>query len=346
MKEPGKRRWWAWAVSLALAGILLWLALRGTDWRHLWRIIAGAQPRFLAAAAALTCLSYFIRAARWRILLNAETHLRLAPVFWANMAGYLGNTLLPARAGELIRSFLISSRSSLGTAYVLTTAIGERLMDAIALVLWSGVLLARVEPKPLWLSDVSRSMALAGAAGLLVVLALPHTECWLRLLIRRAPLPASFRQRLEDWSSQVLLGLRAFHDFGRFAAFTLMTAGIWLLDAVATITGAEALGLHFSFPVAMLLIAGMGLGSSLPSTPGYVGIYQFVAVSVLTPFGIDQDAALAYIFVAQALGAGITLLFGFPGLCQAQALGASGQRGAQITMRSTSSTEISSSRRS
>jgi uncharacterized membrane protein YbhN (UPF0104 family) len=53
--------------------------------------------------------------------------------------------------------------------------------------------------------------------------------------------------------------------------------------------------------VAFLLIVGLGLGSALPSTPGYVGIYQFVAVSVLVPFGFSKTDAVAYILVAQAL---------------------------------------------
>jgi len=54
--------------------------------------------------------------------------------------------------------------------------------------------------------------------------------------------------------------------------------------------------------VALLLIAGMGLGSALPSTPGYVGIYQFVAVTVLVPFGFSRSDALAYSLVLQAFG--------------------------------------------
>jgi uncharacterized membrane protein YbhN (UPF0104 family) len=48
-------------------------------------------------------------------------------------------------------------------------------------------------------------------------------------------------------------------------------------------------------------MAGLGLGSSIPSTPGYVGIYQFVAVSILTPFGISREGAIAYILVSQAI---------------------------------------------
>jgi uncharacterized membrane protein YbhN (UPF0104 family) len=80
------------------------------------------------------------------------------------------------------------------------------------------------------------------------------------------------------------------------------------------IAGGRALGLTFSFRVALLLLTGLGLGSALPSTPGYVGIYQFVAVTVLTPFGIGRDEALAYILVSQVLGSLIVLAFGLPGL--------------------------------
>ena len=76
---------------------------------------------------------------------------------------------------------------------------------------------------------------------------------------------------------------------------------VWMLDALSTLIGMHALGLATSLPVALLLITGLGLGSALPSTPGYVGIYQFVAVSVLTPFGFSRTNAIAYILLAQAL---------------------------------------------
>ena len=64
--------------------------------------------------------------------------------------------------------------------------------------------------------------------------------------------------------------------------------------------------------MAFLLLTGIGLGSSLPSTPGYLGVYQFVAMTVLTPFGFSRDAALAYILVAQALGYAVILILAPP----------------------------------
>ena len=82
-------------------------------------------------------------------------------------------------------------------------------------------------------------------------------------------------------------------------AFLGLTAVIWCLDAVTVVTVAE--GLSMSFRVSFLLIAALGLGSALPSTPGYVGVYQFVAVAVLTPFGFVRDNAIAFILMYQVL---------------------------------------------
>jgi len=315
MKEASKgRRLWSWILAVPLAAVLLYFALRGVDWGRVWQTIAGAQWRYLAAAALCSCFSYFLRSLRWRILLNAEERLSVGAVFCATMAGYLGNSFLPARAGELVRTLFVSSRSSLSKTYVLTTALSERLSDVIALVLWSSIILIGVQPKPAWMNDVSRTTATVAALGALIIAVLPHTGGLCRNLIERLPMPSALRPRLLHLVDQVLLGMRAFHHVGRFAGFASLTLAIWVSDTCSTMIGAYGLGIHLSFSHAMLLLTGMGLGSALPSTPGYVGIYQFVAVTVLVPFGISRDAALAFILVAQALSYVVVLTLGLPSL--------------------------------
>ncbi len=309
---------WSWVLSTLLAGILLYFTLRHVDWNRVWHTILGARWDYLAITAALTTFSFFLRALRWRILLNAETWFSVGTVFWANMAGYLGNNFLPARAGELIRTYLISNRSSLSKTYVLTTALSERLMDVIALVLWSSLVLLGVNPKPRWMQDLSRTMAMVAGAGAIAIMVLPHTGGLVENLLQRIPLPERLRPLLMRLTVQILSGLRAFHDWGRFTGFTLLTVAIWISDAFGVMVGGRALGLTISFRVAMLLLTGLGLGSALPSTPGYVGIYQFVAVTVLTPFGIDRDLALAYILVAQVMASLVFLAWGLPGLYRLQ----------------------------
>lgn len=304
----------SWALSIAVSGILLYFALRGVKWPDVWRAIAAAQWRYIAAAAAIVSGSSLLRAVRWRILLNAQASLGVPAVFWALMAGYLGNSFLPARAGEVLRSVLISRRSALSNTYVLTTALAERLMDAIALVLCSSVVLLTVKPMPRWMEDLSRTVAIAALAGGLGVLLLPHAEGLVHRLLRIVPGPEGIRKRLVHLAEEVLLGLRAFHDWRRMGGFVFLTAAIWTADTCFSIALAWALGMQLAFRVALLLIAGLGLGSALPSTPGYVGVYQFVAVTVLAPFGISRDSALAYILVTQALSYAVIAAYGVPGL--------------------------------
>jgi len=299
-----------------LAAVLLYFSVRGVNWGRVGSTIASAHWGWLAAAAGFITFSSFVRGLRWRILLNATAYFSVGTVFWANMAGYLGNNLLPARAGELVRSYLISRRSSLSTTYVLTTALSERLMDVIALVLWSSLVLLGMNPKPRWMEDLSRTMAIIAGIGAVAILVLPHTGEWLEKVIEKIPMPAHPRERLIRLTHQILLGLRAFHDWKRLAGFVALTIVIWLSDAAGTMVGAHALGLEIRFPVALLLLTALGLGSALPSTPGYVGIYQFVAVNVLAPFGMSKDDAMAYILVAQALAYIIVIAFGLPGLYQ------------------------------
>jgi len=312
MKSSGKGRVWSWILAIPLAAFLLYWSLRGVDWKTVWSTIAGANWKLLAAACLFTCFSFFVRSLRWRILLNAEDNLSVGAVFCATMAGYLGNAFLPARAGELVRTLIVSGRSSLTKTYVLTTALSERLMDVIALVLWASLILLGVHSKPDWMGAVARTMAIAAGLGALAIAVLPHAGGLCRNLIRRLPLPPALRGRLAHLVDQVLLGMRAFHQVGRFVGFVALTIAIWLGDTAGTMVAAHALGLAVSFSMAILLLTGLGLSSALPSTPGYVGIYQFVAVTVLVPLGIPKSGALAFILMMQAYGYVVLLLLGLP----------------------------------
>jgi uncharacterized protein (TIRG00374 family) len=307
---------WRWAFAIGLAAVLLYKALNGVEWSRVWRTVVAARWQYLAGGALISVVSYFLRALRWRILLNAGVTqpLPVRMVFRANMAGYLGNNILPARAGEVIRSLIVSSQSALSRAYVLTTALGERMMDAIVLVLWGSLTLSQVPSKPTWMEGVARTMALVAGAGAVTLTVLPHAGGLVQRVVHRLPFPPALKERLRLMAGQILLALRAFHHVRRFVGFAAFTVAIWSADAASMMVSSRGLGLHMHLAAAVLLLTAMGLGSALPSTPGYVGIYQFVSVTVLGPFGIGRDEALAYSLVTQALGYVVIAILGAPAL--------------------------------
>ena len=309
-----------WAGALALAAVLLYFSLRGIEWRQVWRILTRADLRYVGLALGLAWAALIFRAIRWRILLQSRGPVTIPAAFWATSAGYLGNNFLPGRAGELVRTVMVSAESGLGRTFVLTTALSERMCDAITLVLISSVVLLTLPVRPGWFDRAARPFAILGFAAVTLIAVLPRLERLWRHLLLRFPLPHTLRDKLLHVMEQVLSGIRAFHDAGRVFRFFISTMVIWVLDGFGTVAGMHALGMSITLPLAFLLITGLALGSALPSTPGYVGIYQFVAVSVLTPFGFSRTNAIAYILLAQALQYVLITFWGLLALARARGL--------------------------
>ena len=290
-----------WTFALTLAIVLLYYSLRGIDWRQVGLTLKTTELSYLALMLLAGTVTLFLRALRWRVLLQAGGSVKVATAFWATCAGYFGNNYLPARAGELVRTMMVDSEAGLGRTFVLTTALSERIVDAITLVFVSSVVLLTLPTRPGWYGPAAKPFAIVGICGALGIAILPRLERFWKYLLARIPIPDGLRARLLHILEQILFGLRAFHDGRRLFLFMGLTALIWLLDAFGFMMGGLSVGISLTLPIACLLITGLGLGSALPSTPGYVGIFQFVAVEVLTPFGFPRAAVIAYMVLVQVL---------------------------------------------
>lgn len=299
-----------WLVAVAIAAVLLDISLRGIDWSQVGRILLRARWGYVAVWIVVGSIALVLRAVRWRVLLQSRTAVRLSTAFWATAAGYFGNNFLPARAGELIRTVMVSAETGLSKSFVLTTAMTERLCDGVTLVLIASVVLFALPNPPGWLAHAARPFAVAGVCGALAVAFSPMLDGLSRRVIAILPVRTEYRNKLLGILEQILTGATALHNMRRLTKFVAVTGVIWLLDAVGVQIGMRALGQNVSLQVALLLITGLGLGSALPATPGYVGIYQFVAVSVLVPFGLSKTDAIAFILLSQALNYVGTAIWG------------------------------------
>jgi uncharacterized protein (TIRG00374 family) len=313
-KIQNRRSRWLLIFTLLLASLLLYITLHGLDWNAFWVSIRYGHYEFLLLTIPITSINYFIRALRWSCLINSEKKIPLISIFWANMVGYMGNDYLPARAGELIRSAYLGRQNGLGTSFVLATALVERLLDVIALVLIGSIsLLVQSNISPL-LANALRFMAFAGTAGLIVIIAAPFQEKLIRSIVTSIPLPEKYSLMISQQISRFLTGIRSLHNGRRLGLFILLTAAIWLIDAFANTLGVRIISQTLTIRQALIFLAALGLSSAIPSTPGYIGVYQFVAVSVLAPFGFSRANALAYILISQILHYLLVSFLGLIGL--------------------------------
>lgn len=300
-----------YSIAILLAGIFLYFALRGLDWAAFMASLQNANYWFIILILIWSSITNGVRAFRWRILLAAEKYIPLSKVFWANMAGYLGNNILPARAGEWIRASYVSAENELSFLFCLATGLVERLIDLIALVILGMLALSVSGLLSGTLQNAIKAMSVVALVGLVALLILPYFGNKLHQIVQMLPiLNIPTREKVSRWLDQFLQGIAALHHPTRAIAFILFTGLIWLLDAIGVLLLAHALHLRFSLVEAFLLLAGLGLSSAIPSTPGYIGIYQFVAVVVLQPFGISNADAIALIIFLQVSGLIIVVFWG------------------------------------
>jgi glycosyltransferase 2 family protein len=300
-------------LAIVLAGILLYAAFRGVDLAEIWAILHRVRPSYVTVVLLLCTVAYLLRAVRWRVLLRSEGQTpTLRSVFAATMVGYMANGYLPARAGEVIRSAMLGSSTGRGTSFVLATALSERLLDAIALVLIGAGTVPFVVGLPSELRAALFAMGIIGLLGLVCLLVAPRIEGSLSKWVSRLPLPARLHGPLGTMLTRFLMGMRACQRPRTAAAFAALTAIIWLNDAFTWTVLARAFQLSLSLPQAFVLLAALGLSSAIPSTPGFIGVYQFVAVAVLPLFGYSREHALAYILMVQAIAYFMFTALGLP----------------------------------
>jgi hypothetical protein len=312
--KANKKPVWYWLVTGVLAVALLTLALRGISWEEMGATAGRSRPEILVLVFGLTIINLFFRGIRWGILLSGENKLQPLTMFWATADGYLGNALLPARAGELIRSAIVGIKTGIGTSFVFATALTERIVDAVVLVLVGMIFLPTLPGFPDWIPTALNIMAIIGVAGLLLLILLPFIEGFIRKVMHALPLPENWKAKLSEILGRFVLGTRAFVNPIRAAGFLSLTPVIWLLDGFITVELAKAMSLVLTIPQALLLMVGLGLASALPSTPGYLGIYQFVATTILPVFGFTRSEALTFILFYQGIGILVYLLLALIGI--------------------------------
>ncbi len=316
--NKGRQSRWYVLGTLVLAVVLLILALRGVEWAQLLSVLGRSQLNLLLLACTTQLLSYAVRSLRWRMLLSAEKSIALLDVFSATMVGYLGNNFLPARAGELMRAVLLGHRTGLSKSFILGTILTERLIDVVAVVILGGSVLLLSDTMqtaaPNWLMSAVRGAGLTGLAVIAGLLALRRWRNAYQRWFFGLPLSAAVRVRIITVARNFWIGVQSFRRSAHGAGIVSLTIAVWSLEVVTALSVAYALALSLAPLAALFLLVTLALSSAAPSTPGYVGVYQFVAVTVLALFDFSASEAVAYIIALQLVSYLIVTPWGLWGL--------------------------------
>lgn len=281
---------------LVSAGLLVYF-FRDVDLRVIASHLQGTLWSFLALSVILNTVSLWMRAWRWGFLFPPgprPTHL-----FRALLVGYMGNNLLPLRAGELVRIY-VASRHGPRFWTTFATVVVERVLDGLAVgLIVAGLLLVVPLPGEVrWPILVFLGIEVV-AMGLLALIATAPGVCrvLIETLFRRV---GWVERRLLDLLATMTEGLRGLRAPGHTLPIVLSSVGVWLLFALSVWTALHAAHLDLPLLAAFTVLAFLGLGVSLPSSPGFVGIVQAATVLALALFAVPRTEALSFSLLLHA----------------------------------------------
>ena len=288
-------------LAVGLFAYFLWRAPLG----EVVRRIEGIHAGWLAVSIALALLSYFLRALRWGVILSPVGRASVQDLWGCTAAGFATSTVLPARAGEVVRPLLLSGRTGLPAAGTLASIVTERLADlATVVALFSvAVFAARAPLTHSWIvplrrgADVIAGGLVVGAAAVLVLL--HYREAAVPRAARLAP--ERWRDPVERFLQHVLDGVEVVRKPVQLVQLALWSLAVWTVIGLQVVALARAFGLRFGFGETYILIAISVIGLSVP-TPGGVGGFHAVTQFALTElFGVGLGTASAFALVHHAV---------------------------------------------
>jgi uncharacterized protein (TIRG00374 family) len=289
-----------------LAALILWLFGRTLNWAEVREAVSQSDKRLLVLAAVFVCVTYLLRAYRWRALLAPLTPASMRELFVATTVGF-GAVFIFGRAGEIVRPVVLPLRDRrVRPAASFVTIMVERVCDSMAVVVLFAVNL-------LWISAPAGREAefgrvrLAGlvllAVGLLGVAGLAWFERrskravhWVnQRLIERSYVSARIRRAIVGTLEQLASALSILADARELAVTVGWTALVWAVIVLADWLIIRAFGLPFS-PAQAIFVMGFALVGSLVPTPGgAAGAFHVATMAGLVFLGVgrEQGAAIA-----------------------------------------------------
>ncbi|MCB0001444.1 MAG: flippase-like domain-containing protein [Anaerolineae bacterium] len=302
--------------GVAVSVVFLYLAVRGLDLKEVVHWLAEADYYWLFPAIAIYFVGVWGRTWRWHYMLRPIKVIPLIRLFPITCIGYMGNNVFPARAGEVLRAYVLKRSEDVSMSSSLAMIVVERVFDGLVMLLFVFIALP-FAPVPSSLRALVIAASGLFLAALLVFITLASkpglAEKIYERTIRRF-LSETMQEKVDGFIYRFMEGLYFFRNGSDVIMVFVTSVFIWLAETFKYWFIMQAFvhmdaGFPVPFFVLMLMNGIVNLATTLPSAPGYIGTFDAPGVAVLEAYGVRGSVAFGYTIVLHAaLWVPITLL--------------------------------------
>jgi len=309
---------WRVIVGLAVSAVFIYLALRGLKLSAFVAALRGADYIWLVPGIAAYFLAVAARTWRWHTMLRHIEDVPVYPLFRIVCIGYMGNNIYPARAGEVLRSYVLKRAYGIRMTASLPTVIIERLFDGLTMLafVFAAFPFVRFDSAALaGYQTLIIALTLLFVFALVVFLVLAARPGWTRSLYTRAVhllLPPRYHERMLDTAGRFLLGFESLARGRQVFMIFATSVLVWLFETLKYWFVMHAFHFEVSFFTLMLMNGVVNLATTIPGLPGHWGTFDLPGIAILVAAGVDRAIAAPYTLVLHvALWLPVTLLGAF-----------------------------------
>lgn len=286
-------------IGIVISIACLFLAMRKVEWSGFYLALKEVNYIWVVVAFILSGLSFIPRSIRWWYLLLPVKRTKFSSNFSSMTIGFMANSILPLRAGEVIRAYAISRAEKISGSASFATIVVERVFDLFTLLIFFFLVLG-LFPFPELIrkgSFIALAFAILSLAFLLFLKKRGNSAVVsLNSLI--GFLPPKWKESINKFLLSFLSGLDILGKKGLILKSIFWSLIVWGIYASVSFSLFKAFGFDLSFYHAYILMVILCLGIMLPSAPGFVGTYHYFAVLGLALLGIEGDPAFSFAVVA------------------------------------------------
>ncbi|MGA3025621.1 MAG: lysylphosphatidylglycerol synthase transmembrane domain-containing protein [Bryobacteraceae bacterium] len=289
MPEPARREIaskYLFAATNLIALICFAWVLAGTNWHALGDHVRHLNWWWIAVAVVSDLLVYVLQAWRWCLVLAP-----VAPIpFWqavrAVYVGLFANEVLPFKAGEIIRCFLLGRWNDIPISVTLASALIERIFDGFWLIASLGLAVQftpHVHP-----------FILRAGAFLTLLVAVCAVFLAIAMYWKEQALDAVANTPWLGWAHVLikdlhLIGHSRYLYFAWLASLPYLLLEVLPIYALLRAYGPPLSGL--SMKMAFVMMVFLRLGSAVPQAPSNIGLFNLAAARTLEMFAVAKDMA-------------------------------------------------------
>ncbi len=278
------------AIGLAVSVVFLYFTLRSVDLRKMVASVRTVDVTLLLMAAACFAAHFVVRAVRWRIVVNPIQRVGVRSLLRATVVGFAANNVFPLRLGEFVRALMLTLTEPVPLASAVTTVVLVRLLDMVAMgTMFVTVLVVFPLPAAVRQGALFAIPIYLAALAFLLALKFREEQALKLLAMLLKPFPARLASGVLSLVRAFLPGLEALRSGWELAKAALITHVAWMLLFAYNALILAGFGFHLPWYAGMVVILTVGFLISIPSSPGYLGVYH---VGVTTALGLFSSLSL------------------------------------------------------